>query len=239
VIKIKQKELYDEIYKKPYHVEWLGKYKGYEKQIELATNLVKGRKILDIGCGEGIITSKLKGDRVIGVDISENAIKYAIENYENKRVKFCIASAIDLPFKDNCFDCVSTFEVLEHLTPDNMHKCLSEISRVCELDGRIVISTPNLSSIYYATLNSLGIKHKEHANEMNFIELINVLSEYFTILEICSNMETPWLKKAWFTNLVSGTQKIFLKLFPPMKHLFYSQIYIVLRNTPSRVPECN
>lgn len=223
-------EIYEEIYEKPYHVKWLGKYKGYEEQIKLAIKLARGSKILDIGCGEGVITSKLQGNKVIGVDISKSAIKYAKTNYENVKISFFIASATNLPFKDDYFDCVSAFMVIEHLTQEGMHRCLEEIKRVCKPHGKVVISTPNLSSIYYVFFHSLGIKHKEDINVMDFIQMIDTLSKYFTTTKMFSNTETPWLKNIWFTKLVSKTQNAFLKLFPKMKHLFHNQIYVIARN---------
>lgn len=227
---MKQEEkikMYEKIYEKPYHVEWLGKYKGYEVQIKVATKLTKGTRILDIGCGEGVIASRFNG-KVIGVDISKNALKYGKENY--KKVKFVPASAMNLPFKDDSFDCVTSFELIEHLTHEDMHKCLKEIKRVCSSNGRVVISTPNLSSVYYALFRALGIKNKEHINEMDFIRSLNTLAKYFRIIEIHSNTETPWLRSVLFTKLISRFQKIVLRFFPSLKHLFHSQIYVVMEN---------
>lgn len=222
-------QIYEEIYEIPYHIEWLGKYKGYEVQIRLATELAKGTRILDIGCGEGVIASKLKGDEVVGIDISRNALRYGQRNY-GKIVEFVLASAMNLPFKDASFDCVTAFELIEHLTPEDMHKCLKEIKRVCVPNGRIVISTPNLSSVYYASFRALRIKSKEHINEMDFVQALNALAKYFRIAEIHSNTETPWLKRAWLTRLASKVQNGALKLFPPLKHLFHTQIYVVMKN---------
>lgn len=224
------KKLYDEIYEKPYHLNWLGKYKGYEEQVRLATSLVSGRKILDIGCGEGIITSKLNGNEVIGIDISKNAIKYAKQHFENERVKFAVASALQLPFADNSFDCVCAFEVIEHLTPEDMHKCLKEIRRVCKTEGRVIISTPNLSSIYHALFHSIRINSKEHINVMDFLHVINIISKYFTILKVYSHTETPWLRWAWLTRFVSAVEKKLFLTFPPIERLFYHQVYVVTIN---------
>ncbi|NIP29571.1 MAG: methyltransferase domain-containing protein [Candidatus Dadabacteria bacterium] len=55
-------------------------------------------RILDIGCGNGFVTQRLPGDTIIGVDISENAVKYAqARNLPN--VDFQRLSIFDLPEK--------------------------------------------------------------------------------------------------------------------------------------------
>ncbi|MBP8718917.1 MAG: class I SAM-dependent methyltransferase [Candidatus Atribacteria bacterium] len=51
--------------------------------------------VLDIGCGHGFITRDLPGERILGIDISEEAIRKA-KNYENKRLKFFCGSIFEL-----------------------------------------------------------------------------------------------------------------------------------------------
>ena len=225
------KKYYNKLYEKPYHAKWRNRYKGYDEHIKLASSLVDGDRILDIGCGEGVITHTLKGNSVCGFDISANAIKYAKNNHKNNKTKYVIGSALYLPYKDNAFGCVSAFEVVEHLVPQDMHRCIKEIQRVCRSNGRVVISTPNLSSIYYGMIRSFRIQSKEHVNEMDFLEIINVLSTYFTIKSMHSHISSTWMRNMWLTNRISDLQDIFLKIFPPMKSLFYSQVYTVMINT--------
>ncbi|UCH09870.1 MAG: class I SAM-dependent methyltransferase [Fidelibacterota bacterium] len=56
------------------------------------------RKILDIGCGDGFITSRLPGEKVFGIDISENAIRQAREKCEGlSHISFEAVSLFDLP----------------------------------------------------------------------------------------------------------------------------------------------
>lgn len=225
------KKLYDKLYEMPYQRNWLGKNKVYDEQVRLATALVNSSMLFDLGCGEVIITSRLNGKRIIGLDVSKNAIRYANKNIQNEEIHFMVASAYQLPFLDNSFDCVSAIEVIEHITSEDMNKCLREIQRVCKPDGRVVISTPNLSSLFYATFRSMRIKSEEHINEMDFIQKINVLTHYFTVVSLHSHIETPWLGKVWLTRYISKIQKMLIKRFPPIKSLLYNQLYIVMRNT--------
>ena len=93
--------------------------------------------ILDVGCGNGHFVNSMVGvdsiDRVCGVDRSRSALSYVkSEKYE--------ASADNLPFEDNEFDLVCSFEVLEHLPITIYEKAIREITRVAK--KHILISVP-------------------------------------------------------------------------------------------------
>ena len=104
----------------------------------------QGTKILDIGCGDGALTYLLacrSRAQVTGVDTSTEAIAFAREKIKNiKNIEFIEASAYDLPFKDNSIDYVVSSDVIEHLAEPE--KLLTEIKRVFNENGRIVITTP-------------------------------------------------------------------------------------------------
>jgi len=70
------------------------------------------KNVLDIGCGQGFITQDLPGENVIGVDISEKAIKFAQE--KNSEVEFKAGSIFDLNtmFSSTKFDLIVITGVL-------------------------------------------------------------------------------------------------------------------------------
>jgi len=72
-------------------------------------------RVLDIGCGNGFITLELPGKSVLGIDISENAIKHAKRRAGNqKRIEFRRASLFDIPFfeKQETYDLIVITGVL-------------------------------------------------------------------------------------------------------------------------------
>lgn len=84
-------------------------------------------RVLDIGCGDGwFVTACMTGTlcNCIGVD----------PHYGNG----IRASAENLPFPNNSFDCVVLWEVIEHIKPE----CYAEIERVLRPGGKIILSTP-------------------------------------------------------------------------------------------------
>lgn len=60
----------------------------------------KYKRVLDIGCGNGFITKDLPGEQIVGIDISEKAIKYAKKKFENERIKFECLSIFELNNRD-------------------------------------------------------------------------------------------------------------------------------------------
>ena len=97
-------------------------------------------KILDVGCGTGIASEKLKRfGTVDGIDISPKSIE---EARKYNRCDKCYAGiAEELPFEDGMFDVVVCTEVMEHLLDPS--KALSEMNRVLTGGGHLIISTPN------------------------------------------------------------------------------------------------
>jgi ubiquinone biosynthesis O-methyltransferase len=97
-------------------------------------------KILDVGCGTGIPSEKLKRfGEVYGIDISPKSIE-EVQKY-NRCDKCYVGVAEELPFENGMFDVVVCTEVIEHLLDPS--KALSEMNRVLIGGGHLIISTPN------------------------------------------------------------------------------------------------
>ena len=74
-----------------------------------------GHNVLDIGCGDGFLTNALSGlcGRVVGIDTSATGISLAHAMADAPNVDFAAGSVDSLPFKENTFDVVTLFEVIE------------------------------------------------------------------------------------------------------------------------------
>ena len=105
---------------------------------------IKNLKILDVGCGGGIICEPLArlGAKVTGIDFSPNNIKAAqLHSKKNKLKINYIHKDIEKSKLDEKFDIVLMFEVLEHL--DNWKKIIKSIKKNLNKNGKIIISTIN------------------------------------------------------------------------------------------------
>lgn len=112
------------------------------KRYEFARPLCAERDVLDAGCGVGYGSAYLAdaARRVVGVDLSEDAIAYARRRYARRGVEFLVADLLELPFESGSFDVVCAFEVIEHLREPE--RFVAEARRVLRSDGVLVASTP-------------------------------------------------------------------------------------------------
>ena len=102
------------------------------------------RKFLDLGCGLGrhsILFGK-NGFEVSCFDISEEAIKktskWAIE--EGLDFDYSIGDMLNLPYKNESFDCVLCFNVISHTDTEGMKVIANEIKRILKKDGECYLT---------------------------------------------------------------------------------------------------
>lgn len=137
-------------------------YDEHFVRYELARTLVSGKVVLDIASGTGYgshILSKSYANKVVGVDVSKEAVRLASEKFKNDNLDFVVGDAESLSFEDDSFDLVVSFETIEHL--QNPQKFLEEIKRVLKNDGHLLISTPN----YDVSKNQNPYHLKEYTKE--------------------------------------------------------------------------
>jgi SAM-dependent methyltransferase len=146
----------------------------------LAEALAEGRVVLDVACGEGYGASRLarKASRVVGVDISPEAVAHARSTYaaDSANLEFLEGSADRLPFQGEAiFDLVTSFETIEHIPEDAQVRFLDEIKRVIKPSGVCVISSPNKSE--YS--DKPGYKNEFHSKEFYIDEFVDFLGARF------------------------------------------------------------
>jgi GT2 family glycosyltransferase/glycosyltransferase involved in cell wall biosynthesis/SAM-dependent methyltransferase len=150
-------------------------YEHYHRYLWAAT-LTHGRRVLDIGSGEGFGSAILAEDArsVDGIDIDELAVAHAALNYAAPNLEFHVGSALALDaFDDGAFDAVVSFEVIEHLV--EQEQMLAEIARVLAPDGLLIVSTPERRLYSDAT----GQENPFHLRELSEPEFRALLATHF------------------------------------------------------------
>ncbi len=108
-------------------------------------SLVRGKAVLDAGSGEGYGTHLLAqtAAKVVGLDISSEAVENARAVYRRQNLEYRVGSIHELPFPSGSFNVVVSFEVIEHVAEEVQEGFLREARRVLRSDGILVVSTPN------------------------------------------------------------------------------------------------
>jgi ubiquinone/menaquinone biosynthesis C-methylase UbiE len=115
----------------------------HELEFEKVRPLAGGTRTLEVGCGTGLMLERVHqvAADARGVDISTGMLEVA----RAKGLNAVIGSATDLPFPEESFDLVYSFQVLAHV-PD-IRKALAEMARVTKPEGRMVLEFYNPYSL--------------------------------------------------------------------------------------------
>lgn len=113
---------------------------------ELAAARAAGRRVLDAGCGEGYGLAMLAergASSVVGADLDDAVIRHIVATYarQDPRIEAVACELMSLPYDDETFDLVVSFQVIEHV--HDVPGYLASLYRVCERGGETLIATPN------------------------------------------------------------------------------------------------
>ncbi len=143
------------------------------KAYYLAEPYIKG-KLLELGCGEG------RGIEVIGPLAEKYTAIDKIEAVINRlRLKFPdyrfeSGHFPPIPFPDNSFDTVVSFQVIEHIKDDALF--IKEIERILRPGGTALLTTPNIQM----TLT----RNPWHIREYTATQLSHLSKQYFQKVEM-------------------------------------------------------
>jgi len=104
---------------------------------------LKGKKVLDMGCGDGVHLA-IDPENWVGVDINENTVRIAREKGYNVHR----GSVTECPFEDGSFDAIVAYQIIEHLGSSDAYAMLSEISRLLKEGGVAYITSPMPSRVW-------------------------------------------------------------------------------------------
>lgn len=162
---------------------WMNPYKfpWIMQRIDEQARDLKGKKLLEIGCGMGYDSLEFirRGVRVTGLDLTPNAVDFAKRHFEvagAEADEVIVGNALDLPFSDESFDAVWSNGVL-HATGDTQ-KAISEIWRVLKPGGRAIISH------FYRKPSWMYLMHRLARENIEFKDEDPPVNAFYTEAEI-------------------------------------------------------
>jgi 2-polyprenyl-3-methyl-5-hydroxy-6-metoxy-1,4-benzoquinol methylase len=168
---------------------------GFESTLDELWHKAAPRSILDVGCGEGVLTEqwadRLGDGRIVGIDLDDPKLKAEWAKRQRANLEYRAEDATNLSFADDEFEMATAIEVLEHV-PDP-ERTVAEMARVAKT--WLLVSVPReplwrgLNMARGAYLKELGNTpgHLNHWSRRAFVEL---LSRHGTVEEVRSPF--PW-----------------------------------------------
>jgi len=181
----------------------------YKKYLKNYLKIKPNDLILDIGCGIGHLLGYLSkfSNNLIGIDTDLISLLYA---QKTTTAHYILAKAEKLPFKDNVFDKIISFNVLEHI--ENNQQVLREIKRVAKNQAEILIWIPSLEGPRTNSKLKKLMHNEESGDEQHFRDgyYLNDFKKLLTEngIEVISARHTMFF---------------FAELFTEFTKLFYSK----------------
>src|SRR3989338_4612990 len=129
---------------------------------------------LDLGCGDGYWSGKLKAKGYETVSLDQEREHPNVDSDYRYDSMAPADLEKELPFPDSSFDLVWCTEVIEHL--EKYRLAVTEIKRVLKPSGVCVLTTPNSYFWLYYFLRLFGLSHKDWQNEghKNFFHINDI-----------------------------------------------------------------
>ena len=231
------------------HWFYKGKRMLVEYWIDRAAHVKSGDRIVDCGAGTGELVSELKEQygpksvSVLGIEFIEEARNIA---RDQKGIDLLPGSILELPLESNTNAVTIALDVLEHVEDDRL--AFSEMLRVTEPDGLVIINVPALMSLWSEWDISLGHYRRyskpsfnkvleSHRNEFEVLHFDYANAVAFLPILVTRKLQRIFKFQTRFEDRVpsSGMNKLLLAIFvkasetdwfhPP----FGSSIFCVLR----------
>ncbi len=169
----------------------------------LSCHVVRGKSVLDVGCGLGYGSWLLAAngvERLVAVDLNEAKVCQTVAHCARlQEASILVMDAQRLGFRDASFDAVTCFEVIEHVPRPDM--LLSEVERVLRPDGILILSTPNRA------VRLLPVQrpwNPEHLREYTLSALRRELERHFSSFTVLGVYGRPALnafyRRLWRQN---------------------------------------
>ena len=167
---------------------------GFERSLDELWHMASPESILDVGCGEGVLTSewaeRLEG-RIVGIDLPDPKLEAEWQKRQRPNLEYRAEEATSLSFGDGEFDMATAIEVLEHVPDPEV--TVAEMARVAK--RWLLVSVPR-EPIWRMTNMARGAYWKSlgntpgHVNHWSKVSFVSLLSRHGKVEEVRTPF--PW-----------------------------------------------
>ncbi len=196
--------------------------KDSRARIDWICELVRGNRVLDVGCSQGICELLLarRGFQVLGIDVAQESIDYSRELISREpdevrsRVRLECRDFLVGPIQEECFDTVLLTEILEHLAePEELvQRAAAQLSP----GGRMIVTVP------------FGINdHPDHKQTFYLADILDLLSRHVSVQRVvflgnwvglcCEKTPSPEPLEQVASELVLREERAFFALERPLR----------------------
>lgn len=144
---------------------------AFKKRLVKQAGILKGRRVLDLGCGTATLTMMMKraqpDAKIVGLDGDPKILEIAKSKIEKGGldIPLNLGMAFKLPYKNNFFDRVVSSLVIHHLTRENKIRTFAEIFRVLKPGGELHVADFGKPNNPLMHLISLVMRNFEETKE--------------------------------------------------------------------------
>ena len=167
---------------------------GFERSLDELWHMALPESILDVGCGEGVLTSewaeRLEG-RIVGIDLPDPKLEAEWQKRQRPNLEYRAEEATSLSFAEDEFDMATAIEVLEHVPEPEA--TVAEMARVAK--RWVLVSVPR-EPIWRMTNMARGAYWKSlgntpgHVNHWSKVSFVSMLSRHGKVEEVRTPF--PW-----------------------------------------------
>lgn len=228
-----QNHLYKEMYELGNKHWWfLSKKKIVLSMIRKYLPEEKDLKILDIGCGSGLMLNALeKIGKVYGLDSSQKAINFSSQNFNGIIKKGFLPH--DIPYANETFDIITVLDVLEHIEDDQTS--LNKMKDLLTNEGILIITVPANMHLWShhdyihhhfrrytkddlykkIILSGLKIQKISYYNSLLYIPIyiVRKFNNIFRKTKVTSDLKLPCKIVNFILKTIFSFEQIYLKKF--------------------------
>ncbi len=169
---------------------------------------LKGKKVLDIACGTGVLTEQFvrMGADVTAIDLTAKAVELTKKRLDLYHLKAEVlqADAQEMPFADNTFDYVCAWGCLMHMP--QTEKAIAEIHRVLKPGGKTLAMMYHSNSVHLRYCIQLGrgilrLKYLQYDDQ-------SLINRYTDGATVGGNQLAKFYSRKQFRELFSGFKNV-------------------------------